>query len=64
MSDIQDACLAKKWFYSFVLPNGNTVPSAHQHKLDLIHSTRTRMMIDFIQRHFGLPVEKKLMQST
>jgi tRNA (mo5U34)-methyltransferase len=53
MSDFQNACLERKWFYPFVLPNGKTVPSAHEHQLDLIHHTRTQMMNDFIHRHFG-----------
>lgn len=53
MSEIQNACLAKEWFYPFVLPNGQTVPSTHQHQLDLIHDTRTKMMNEFIHQHFG-----------
>ena len=60
MTDFQNACLAKEWFYPFVLPNGQTVPSTHQHQLDLIHDTRTQMMNDFIHRHFGSLDDKKL----
>jgi len=60
MSDFQNACLAKEWFYPFVLPNGQTVPSTHQHQLDLIHDTRTRMMNDFINRHFVSFNDRKL----
>ncbi len=60
MTDFQNACLAKEWFYPFVLPNGQTVPSTHQHQLDLIHDTRTQMMSDFIHRHFGSVSDKKL----
>ena len=60
MTDFQNACLAKEWFYPFVLPNGQTVPSTHGHQLDLIHDTRTQMMNDFIHRHFGLVSDKKL----
>lgn len=60
MTDFQNACLAREWFYPFVLPNGQTVPSTHQHKLDLIHDTRTRMMNDFINRHFVSFNEKKM----
>jgi tRNA (mo5U34)-methyltransferase len=56
MTDIQNLCLAKQWFYPFVMPNGQIVPSSHEHQLDLIHDTRTRMMRDFIHRHFGTPV--------
>jgi tRNA (mo5U34)-methyltransferase len=58
MSDFQNACLEKKWFYPFVLPNGKTVPSAHEHQLDLIHHTRTQMMNDFAHQYFG-PLENK-----
>jgi tRNA (mo5U34)-methyltransferase len=60
MSDFENACLAKKWFYPFTLPNGQTVPSAHQHQLDLIHSTRTQMLSDFIKQHFQLPTKNNL----
>lgn len=60
MSDIENACLAKEWFYPFVLPNGQTVPSTHQHQVDLIHETRTEMMKEFILRHYGPVAEKNL----
>lgn len=60
MSDIENACFAKEWFYPFVLPNGQTVPSTHRHQLDLIHITRTQMLKDSIERHFGALTEKKL----
>ena len=60
MTDFQNACLSKEWFYPFVLPNGQTVPSTHQHQLDLIHDTRTQMMNDFIHRHFGMVSDKKI----
>lgn len=60
MSDIQNACLAKTWFYPFVLPNGQVLPSAHQHQLDSIHLTRTQMMNDFIGQHFGSISEEKI----
>lgn len=59
MSDIQNACLAKEWFYPFVLPNGQKVPSTHQHQLNLIHGTRTQMLNAFVDQHFGLLAEKK-----
>ncbi len=60
MTDFKNECLAKEWFYPFVLPNGQTVPSTHQHQLDLIHETRTQMMKDFIHRHFGPVPDRKL----
>jgi tRNA (mo5U34)-methyltransferase len=60
MSDSENACLAKEWFYPFVMPNGQTVPSTHQHQLDLIHVTRTEMLNDFIHQHFQISSQKKL----
>lgn len=60
MSDIENACLAKEWFYPFVLPNGQTVPSTHQHQLDLIHSTRSQMLSDFIDLYFQSATTKNL----
>jgi len=60
MTVIENQCLAKAWFYPFVLQNGQTVPSTHDHQLDLIHVTRTKMMTDFIHRHFGSSIRNNL----
>lgn len=53
MSDAEARCLAKSWFYPFVLPSGQRVPSYHGGELDGIHATRTQMMRAAIAAHFG-----------
>ncbi len=60
MNDVLQACLSKKWFYPFVLPNGQIVPSSHEHALDSIHVTRTKMLEDTVHQHFHTLSEKNL----
>jgi tRNA (mo5U34)-methyltransferase len=53
--DVLQQCLEKNWFYPYLLPNGQQVPSTHQHALDLIHVTRTQMMHSVLDQCFTQP---------
>jgi tRNA (mo5U34)-methyltransferase len=46
-------CMDKTWFYPYVLPNGEHVPSSHAHVLDAIHATRTQMLLSVVNQNFG-----------
>lgn len=51
-SDLQQAALAKTWFYPFALPSGATTPSYEAGVLDAIHHTRAQMMSAALRGHF------------
>jgi len=44
--------LAKSWFYPLTLPDGRTLPSTHDGRVDAIHHTRGRMLDAFIADQF------------
>ena len=53
MTDAEARCLARPWFYPYVLPSGQRVPSTHGGELDATHYTRTQMLRDAVTGHFG-----------
>lgn len=53
MSDLEAQCLARPWFYPFVLPSGQRVASDHDGLLDGIHHTRSSMLRATVAAQFG-----------
>lgn len=51
-SALEQAALAKTWFYPFLLPSGATTPSYEGGVLDSIHHTRASMMRAALNAHF------------
>ncbi len=44
--------LSKSWFYPLTLPDGRTLPSTHDGRVDAIHLTRARMLDEFVGTQF------------
>jgi tRNA (mo5U34)-methyltransferase len=45
--------LEKSWFYPLTLPDGRTLPSTHDGRVDAIHLTRQRMLEAFVDEKFA-----------
>lgn len=51
--------MRKGWFYPLTLPDGRTLPSTHDGRVDAIHHTRARMLDAFIAEQFGGDVARR-----
>lgn len=47
-----EQALAKSWFYPLTLPDGRSLPSTHDGRVDAIHLTRSRMLDAFVASKF------------
>ncbi len=53
MSTLIEQALAKEWFYSFELPDGNTTPTYHGADIKAIHDTRWQMVQTCLEERLG-----------
>ena len=45
--------LERPWFYPLTLPDGRSLPSTHDGRVDAVHTTRARMLDAFLADKFG-----------
>ncbi len=53
MHDLAARAMAREWFYPYVLPDGRSLPSSHDGRVDAIHTTRSRMLDAWLARELA-----------
>jgi tRNA (mo5U34)-methyltransferase len=51
-ADLINQAMAKEWFYSYNLPDGQQTPTYHHGQLDAIHDTRWEMLENYLSGVF------------
>ena len=59
LAELDESAMRKGWFYPLTLPDGRTLPSTHDGRVDAIHHTRARMLDAFVAEQFGGDVARR-----